>query len=356
MKIAVLFGGISAEKEISLATGRYIYQLLDQSRFIGTPVFLDQNGRIWHIPDKLVIQNTTRDIDLRLNKDAVQLKYEDLSQKFDVVFNALLGKFGEDGCIQGVLELIGVPYTGSGILSSALAMDKKVMRSILTAYGFLVPKATLIFKNDWLIDQAKIISQITEEIGYPNVVKPTREGSSVGVYVAHKTDEIAKVIEQAFNFDNEVLVEEFINGREFMCVVFGNRNPRAMLPTEVEFEGEIHTYESKYMPGKSQYFTPIRVDDDVINQIQKQAVEIYEKIGLKGYGRVDGFVKNDKVYIGEVHTGTIMVPSSYVFHEVSRTKTELKGKSSSIPMTPRLWVTKIIEMAEEAHNNKKGLL
>lgn len=347
--IGVLFGGKSSEKEISLATGRYIYQLVDQSLFVPLPIFMDGKGGIWEIPDKLVIQNTTSDVERRLAKEAKKLQWEDLPKKVEVIFNALLGKYGEDGCVQGILELLNLPYTGSGILASALAMDKKVMRELLLYKGYKVPKGMVITKSE---DK----KQITEKIGFPCVVKPTREGSSVGVVVSHSEKELEQAIEKSLFFDREVLIEEYIKGKEFMCVVWGNEQPQAMLPTEVVFTGEIHTYESKYMPGKAQYFTPIRVEKKIISEIQRQAVEIYKLLGILGYGRIDGFVKGEEIYIGEAHTGTIMVPSSYVFHEVSRTKVELKGKSSVVPMTPRLWVTKIIEMAQEAHQKKKGLL
>lgn len=361
LRVGVLFGGESSEKEISLATGRYIYQLLDQSHFQGLPLFVDKKGQLWLIPDKLVIQNTTKDIEARLEKEATKLRWEDLKEKAEVVFNSLLGKYGEDGCIQGLLEILGITYTGSGILASAVAMNKKITRELLQYTGYKIPKGFVVIEKECRNSKSEtlnsnLVIKIKKEIGYPCVVKPTREGSSVGVVVSHREEELEKAVNQALYFDREVLVEEFIGGREFMCVAWGNDKPQVMLPTEVEFKGEIHTYESKYMPGGSQYYTPIRVSDKLISEIQKQAAKIYHLLGMKGYGRIDGFVKDETIYISEIHTGTIMVPSSYVFHEVSRTKVELKGKNSSIPMTPKMWVVKIVEMAIEAHKNKKWLL
>lgn len=349
LRIAVLFGGKSSEKEISLATGRYIYQLVDQSLFDAIALFMDNKGDLWQIPDKLVIQNTTADVQRRVETEGKKLHWEDLAKQTDVIFNALLGKYGEDGCIQGILELVDVAYTGSGILASALAMDKKVMRELLQYKGYKMPRGMIV-------NRAQLTNlKFKNEIGFPCVVKPTREGSSVGVFVSHSEKELVDAINKALFFDNDVLVEEYIKGKEFMCVVWGNEDPRAMLPTEVEFKGEIHTYESKYMPGGAQYYTPIRVNEKIVQEIQKQAVEIYKLIGVQGYGRVDGFVRGEEIFIGEAHTGTIMVPSSYVFHEVSRTKVDLKGVGKT-PLSPRMWVTKIIEMAVEAHKNKKGLL
>ena len=131
LKVGVIFGGMSAENEVSLATGRYVYSLLDPQKFQGIPFYLDKNGVLWQVPDKLVIQNTIADVESRLEKEAQKIHFEDLKGKVDLVFNALLGKYGEDGCIQGVLELSRIPYTGSGILASALGMDKKTHKKML---------------------------------------------------------------------------------------------------------------------------------------------------------------------------------------------------------------------------------
>lgn len=389
-KIGVLFGGLSSECEVSLATGRYIYSLLDPAQFSAVPFYLDRQGRLWQVPDKLVIQNTTADIDSRLGTEASPVKFEELPSKIDCVFNALLGKYGEDGCIQGVLELVGIPYTGSGILASALGMDKKIHKKMLAGSGFKVAKDLLIKGSDVGAD---VVNRISKEIGFPCVMKPTREGSSMGVSVVKGEESLATAFEYAFGYDKEVLVEEYLRGLEFTCVVWGNNEPKAMLPTEIVFEGDFFTYEGKYMPGKTQTITPARLGDEVIKEIQRISVEIYKLIGCVGYGRVDGFVvprsqqrsedpgsRSDSsadetlsivgisdlrlsevdIYVTEPHTGTIMVPSSFVFQQASKFRIELDdkftGKKTSSPLTPRMLVTKIVEMAFEAHRNKKGLL
>ena len=207
----------------------------------------------------------------------------------------------------------------------------------------------------------------------------------MGVSVVKSQEGLEVAFEYAFRFDKEVLVEEYLRGLEFTCVVWGNENPVAMLPTEVVFEGDFFTYEGKYMPGKTQTITPARVDEAVIKEIQRISVEIYQLIGCVGYGRVDGFVvpkalhqhpvDNDglgkpnlsnsplsdvDVYVAEPHTGTIMVPSSFVFQQASKFRIELDdrftGQKTSTPLTPRMLVTKIVEMAFESHRTKKGLL
>ncbi|MCL5004164.1 MAG: hypothetical protein M1352_02750 [Patescibacteria group bacterium] len=394
LRIGVIFGGISAEKEVSLATGRYIYSLLDPQKFCGIPFYLDHQSRLWQIPDKLVIQNTTTDVEGRIEKEATRLRFEDLPKAVDLVFNALLGKYGEDGCIQGILELLRIPYTGSGILASALGMDKKMHKKLLLSQGYNVARDLLLTASDYTnpqeISSGQLADQISNSLGYPCVVKPTREGSSMGVSVVKNETGLDVALEYAFKYDNEVLIEEYLRGLEFTCVVWGNREPKAMLPTEIVFEGDFFTYEGKYMPGRTQTITPARVRPEVIKEIQRISVGVYELIGCTGYGRVDGFVvpspsggqptpgvgrdnyslpKPDcsnlsldevKIFVTEPHTGTIMVPSSFVFQQASQFEIKLDdrftGKKISTPLTPRMLVTKIIEMALTAHETKKGLL
>ena len=369
-KVGVIFGGMSAENEVSLATGRYVYSLLDPQKFQGIPFYLDKNGGLWQVPDKLVIQNTIADVESRLEKEAQKIHFEDLKGKVDLVFNALLGKYGEDGCIQGVLELSRIPYTGSGILASALGMDKKTHKKMLAAAGFNVARDFLVqssLRSDSGQKEYRVQSEverwkskIEETFGFPCVIKPTREGSSMGVSVVKNPEGLNVAFEYASKYDNEVLVEEYLRGLEYTCVVWGNKEPKAMLPTEIVFEGDFFTYEGKYMPGRAQTITPARVSPEILSEIQKVAVEVYKLIGCVGYGRVDGFVVGQDIYVTEPHTGSIMVPSSFVFQQASQFKISLDdrftGKKVSTPLTPRMLVSQIVEMASEAHRHKKGLL
>lgn len=361
LRVGVIFGGRSSEKEVSLATGRYVYSLLDVRRFIGVPLFMDSDGSIWSIPDKLVIQNTTADVVSRLSKEAERLRYQELPKEIDVMFIALLGKYGEDGCIQGVLELLGIPYTGSGVLASALGMDKKVHKQLLRDSGIRVPRDLIVAVEAWRGDKrTEIIEHIVQQIGLPFVTKPSREGSSIGVSVVNGYNEIDHAMEKAFRWDTEILIEEYVRGAEFTCVVWGNEDPKAMLPTEVVFEGDFFTYDAKYMPGRTQLHTPARFPEETIEEIQRIAVQVYELIGCRGYGRVDGFVTEDGVYVNEPHTGTIMVPSSFVFQQAAKFEIQLDerfgGSKTRTRLSPRQMVTRILEMALEAHREKKGPL
>lgn len=360
LRIGVIFGGRSGEREVSLATGRYVYSLLDKEKFIGVPIYMDKLGQIWLINEKLILLNSTKDVDSRITHEAKRIRFEELAEKIDLMFNALLGKYGEDGCIQGVLELLFIPYTGSGVLASALGMDKKYHRILLESKDFKIAKGLYFSKYQYNQQSAISNQEIIKEIGLPCVVKPTREGSSLGVSVVKKEEHLKGAIEKALEYDNEVIVEEYLKGMEFTCVVYGNEKPVALTPTEVAFTGDFFDYESKYMPGKTQTITPARVKPEILEKIKKTAEEVYNLIGIKGYGRVDGFVVGEDIYITEPHTGSIMVPSSFVFQQASQYRIELEdkytGKKIKTPLSPGKLVTKIIEQAQEAHKNKKGPL
>lgn len=384
-RVGVIFGGLSSEKEVSLATGRYVYSLVDHSRFDTVPLYLSSSRKLYRIPDKLVIQNKTEDVEKRILEEgsgAEEIELEKLKELVDVVFVALLGKFGEDGVIQGILELLGIPYTGSGILASSACMQKRVTKGILENAGIVTPKHLIINTNSYSpkpSEAEKMLKTIyTKDSKFfnPCIVKPSREGSSVGVSYVDSEESFIKAILEAAKYDNEILIEEYIQGTEFMCVVIGNENPVAMLPTEVSFNEKIFTYEGKYMPGRAQYFTPPRnISKEVVQQVRDIAVKSYKALNITGYGRVDGFIKADgTVLINEVHTGTIMVPSSYVFQQAALSSKVLgdfspkggklsstkAGKSGGIKgaagLSPRQLVTTIIDLAIDAHSQKKGTL
>ena len=377
LKVGVLFGGLSGEKEISLATGRYITSLVDTSKFEPIPLYMSYSGKIYKLPMKLVLMNKTEDIEAHLD-EAEFIGFDGLAKTVDIVFNALLGKYGEDGAITGVFELLNIPYTGSGVLTSAILMNKEVTKAMLKGRPDIkLAKDMVIELTKWNNDKENIIEKLEELLGYPMIVKPTREGSSLGVSYVENRDELIHAIEEAFKLDSEILVEEYIKGIEFMCVVLGNDNPVAMLPTEAEYPGKIFTYDEKYLPGQARYYTPPRgVSKEVIEKLRNIAIDLYKYFGLKGYGRVDGFIVGEDIYITELHTGTIMVPSSYVFQQsalsdvdtgkikgMSDTNSikgmQTKGNSLKVGKTglsPRELVTTIIYLALDAHKDKKGPL
>lgn len=363
LRVGVLFGGKSAEKEISLATGRYVLNLVDASRFDAIPLYMSQSGLLWKLPPKLVLMNTTKDVEEKLESIAEHIRFEDLPKLIDFAFIALLGKFGEDGGVQGILELVRVPYSGSGILASAVGMNKGTHKRFLRANGITVAEDISLYKADYgsIRTLESIEKEIKSRFGFPVIVKPVAEGSSIGVSFVKAEADLAAALDEAFKWDSEILIEEFIKGQEFMCVMVGSEEPVAMLPSEVEFTGNIFTYENKYMPGQAVYHTPIRAPQEKIKEIQEIAVRVCKLMGIKGYGRVDGFLKDkNTIYISEPHTGTIMVPSSYVFQQASlqeamlKTKGGMKGKAG-VKFNPRSFITTIIDLGMADHAERMAV-
>ena len=352
-RVGVIFGGRSSENEVSLATGRYILNLIDSIRFKSIPLYMDQSGKLWIIPPKLVIMNTVVDIEAQLETLGQRVRYEELVDQIDFAFIALLGKFGEDGAIQGLLTLLGIPFSGAPILTSAVCMHKGAHKEFLRSSGVTVTKDIHLFRHEYLAQGggSSLFEQVQRELGLPAIVKPVAEGSSVGVSCVRTADELEAAVSEAFNWDHEILIEEFIEGQEFMCLVIGNETPTAMNPSEVEFSGDIFTYEAKYMPGQAIYHTPIRTSLENIQRIKETAERIYRLLGIRGYGRVDGFLKDDTIYISEPHTGTIMVPSSYVFQQASIQKLDetdalkgFKGKHGGSTLNPRTLISSFIDL------------
>ncbi len=346
MRVGVILGGISSEREASLASGRQVCLHLDPQKYAAMPLFMDVQGRLWHIPQKLLIQNTTADIIARLDGEAARISYEDLCSLIDFAFIALHGKYGDDGCIQGVLELLGIPYTGSGVLASAVCMDKYVAHTVLKQAGVEVAREVLVEDLDWQEDPDAVRDEILERVGLPCVIKPDREGSSIGVSVVNEDSEIDGALQEAFSWDNLALVEEYLSGLEFSCIVLGNDELLPMVPTETATANEYLTYEDKYMPGQSQKITPARVAEELLAKIQQEVVKAYRALGMKNYGRIDGFlVDGDRVLITDPNSSSGMAPSSFLFHQ-----------AADIGLNPTMLFDRMIELALEAHAAKRGPL
>jgi D-alanine-D-alanine ligase len=346
MRVGVVLGGISAEREASLASGRQVCVHLDRQKYSVVPLFMDLEGRLWHIPQKLLIQNTTADILARLEVEATRVYYDDLPSLIDFAFIALHGKYGDDGCVQGMLELLRIPYTGSGVLASAVCMDKHMAHRVLKQAGVEVARELLVEDLDWAEDPEAICARIMEAVGLPCVIKPDREGSSIGVSVVNKKSEIDDALREAFSWDNLALVEERLEGLEFSCIVLGNDELQPMVPTETATANPYLTYEDKYMPGQSQKITPARVSKEVLEKIQQEVLRAYRALGMTNYGRIDGFlVDGARILITDPNTSSGMNPSSFLFHQ-----------AADIGLNPMMLFDRMIELAREAHAAKRGPL
>lgn len=344
LRVGVIMGGISSEREISLESGRNIFNNLDPEKYEGVPIFMDSQGQFWEMTLPLLVQNTTADIEARLD-EATRIPYEDLKELVDFVYIGLHGKYGEDGCLQGLLELLNVPYTGSGVLASAIGMDKHMTRHLLAAAGIPVPRYLAISEKTWQEHREEIEKKVEETLGYPCVVKPTREGCSVGLSVVKRAEQLPPALEEAYKWDNIALVEELLVGMEITCAVISNEEPVALLPSQLPAKGDFLTLEEKFLPGEGEMITPAPLPPEMIKKVQEVMVEAYKALGTKVYARIDGFIVDGEVIITETNTLPGMTPSTCIFHQAAE-----EG------MSPVDLVTKVIELSLQAHSRKKGPL
>jgi len=271
LRVAVLYGGKSSERNVSLASGNQVIQSLDPVRYRVTGYDL-------------------RDDLSRLVAD---------SPSIDVALIILHGRYGEDGTVQGLLDLLGVPYQGSGVLGSALAMNKRLTK-------FMYRQAGLPVARDWAVSRGRSFSaeDLIEDLGFPLVIKPNQEGSSFGVTIVRDKAQLGEGLEKAFQLDEEVLVEEYLAGREITCGVLGNSELQALplveiIPTE---KYDFFDYEAKYKEGASREICPAPIGPEVTRQAQEYGIRAHRVLGLRGYSRTDMIVRGEKIILLETNT------------------------------------------------------
>lgn len=309
LKVIVLMGGRTPEHQVSLVTGREVVKYLDRNRYTTLPVVISRDGTVWQLktPDQILLQSPAG-----VGKNYNQVKTKAgkslqtggqptsltrlVSEKPDVVFIAMHGPFGEDGTIQGMLELAGLPYTGSGVLASALGMDKIMFRKVMDSEKIPTPRY-LVFDSQ---DSTSKIWQFFSQ--FPIIVKPYNQGSSVGVSIVHSRDELPGALKSAFSYSNPILVEEYLKGVEVSCGVLGNKTPAALPVAEIVPKNEFFDYEAKYTPGRSEEIIPARIPPKITRQVQETAVRVFQAIGARGFARIDMVVKNNKPIVLEINT------------------------------------------------------
>jgi D-alanine-D-alanine ligase len=227
-----------------------------------------------------------------------------------------------------------------------VCMDKYMAHRVLKQAGVEVGRELLVEDLDWEEDPERVRMQIVDTVGLPCVIKPDREGSSIGVSVVREESQIDNGLREAFSWDNLALVEELLQGLEFSCILLGNEELQPLMPTETATTNEYLTYEDKYMPGQSQKITPPRASKEVIEKIQEEVVRAYRALGMANYGRIDGFlVEGNRVLITDPNTSSGMAPSSFLFHQ-----------AADSGLTPMMLFDRLIELALEAHATKRGPL
>jgi len=278
-------GGLSAEHEVSLATGKNVFEHLDRSKYEPIAIKISKDKK-WFLNDKL----TTEVGALKV---------------CDIVFNALHGTFGEDGRVQALLEYYDAKYTGSGVCSSALAMDKLRSREIFKLSGLSVPKTLKLRRGNNY--QALLNVFVNKVTNFPVVVKPCSNGSSVGVKIVKEKSKLDKAIEEAFKVDSKVLIEEFIKGREFTCGVlenFDGQSVAALPVTEIipKRGHKFFDYDAKYKAGHSDEVTPAFIDEETTKKVQEIAIRAHQVLGCKAYSRTDVLLRGGDIFILEINT------------------------------------------------------
>jgi len=273
-KIGVLLGGLSSEREVSLRTGEAVLKALRERGHHAIPIYVDH------------------DIDVALRQEQI-----------DVAFIALHGRWGEDGCVQGLLELLGIPYTGSDVMASALAMHKGKAKELFRLHNLPTPAYYTLTEED-----AADLAEVHGDFGFPCVVKPIREGSSVGVAICNSLEELAPAVEKALCFDGEVLVERFIAGKEISVAVLADR---ALGACEIAPRAGFYDYQNKYTKGATDYFVPPRLSPERYRGVLAQALRAHLALGCQGATRVDMMVSDSgNEFILEVNTVPGLTPTS----------------------------------------------
>jgi D-alanine-D-alanine ligase len=355
LRVGILFGGKSAEHEVSLQSAKNVIDALDQNKYEVVLIGIDKQGT-WLLNDTsqfLLNSQNPKLIKLNQSNDSVTLvpqgggtlthltsRQPDMA--LDVVFPILHGPFGEDGTVQGLLKLAGVPFVGSGILGSAVGMDKEMMKRLLREADvpvgpFLAFRAHQVNLN---------FADVAGKLGLPLFVKPANLGSSVGVNKVTNEDDFRQAVAEAFEYDRKILVEAFIEGRELECSVLGNDDPIASVPGEVIATHEFYSYEAKYIDENGAALEiPAKVSKETARTIQDLAVKVFTTLGCEGLARVDFFLRPDgEVLVNEINT----MPGF-----------------TSISMYPRLWeasgmpyadlIDRLIQLAMERFEREQRL-
>jgi len=358
IRVGLIFGGRSGEHEISFLSASSIIKAINKDKYTVVPIGITKEGR-WISPldselalqsgkiegkSTVILLNDPSGNALIRTDDNQRFEKSSNLEKIDIIFPILHGPYGEDGTIQGLLELANIPYVGAGVAASAISMDKDFMKIIFQQRNLPILKWMTIKRKEWQKNKEKILSLIQNDFEYPLFVKPANLGSSVGITKVHKKEELEKAIDLASSYDSKILIEKGLEDiREIECAVLGNDEPRASVVGEVRPAGEFYDYDSKYIDGGTQLIVPAELPDDVSKKIQEIALCAFKAVDAVGMARVDFFVskKENKIYLNEINT----IPGF-----------------TSVSMYPRLWVAsgipypelidRLIQLALERHQDK----
>lgn len=345
--VALVFGGRSAEHEVSLISAASVFDNLNPRKYHVVSIYIDKQGR-WrrvespHLPlSRLKAGSFASFLPWepgRATGDAVRA---------DIYFPMLHGPFGEDGTIQGLFEMADVPYVGAGVTASAVGMDKSVMKRLFAAAGLPIVPYHVIREVDWIHKRREIMARVLARLRFPVFVKPSGLGSSVGITKVKSARTLGRACDQAFAYDETILIERGISGRELECSVLGHQRPRASLPGELIPGAEFYDYADKYVEGKTIFRIPASLPAGTVGEVRRLATAAFEAIGCSGMARVDFFLeaRTGRLFVNEINT----IPG---FTEIS--------------MYPRLWAVsglsypalldELVRLGFERHRTRKKCL
>jgi D-alanine-D-alanine ligase len=378
LRVGVLYGGRSGEHEVSLASAAAVIANLDRARYEPISIRIDKDGR-WAIADRPptamsagdVIEQarleaarparTGREVHLVAHPSADTILSIDRGPEsgtddgqarvtglnLDVIFPVLHGPYGEDGTIQGLLELANVPYVGAGVLASAVGMDKAVMKLVFTARGLPVGNYRVVLRHDWHARRDALAGELPRALGFPMFVKPANLGSSVGISKVKDAAQLPAAIDIASEFDRKVVIEAAVpDAREIECAVLGNDDPQASVPGEIIPSGEFYDYDAKYIDDRSQIIIPAALPARTAEEVRKLSIEAFRAVDCAGMARVDFLLSRSsrKVFVNEINT----IPGF-----------------TTISMYAKLWgasgvaypalLDRLIELARQRHTDKQTL-
>jgi len=350
LKVGILFGGVSGEHEISLLSARSVIQALDKDRYDIVPIGITKEGEWLTQGDPMSALEGRAGEDRRDVVDRVAralTKASTLPNPFpqvNVVLPLLHGPFGEDGTVQGLLEMANIPYAGAGVLASALGMDKAFMKRVFQQQGLAVPRFEVVHQTEWARDSESVLTS-AGGLGYPLFVKPVNGGSSVGISKVPNPQTLPGALGLAFRYSRKVVLEETIEAREIECSVLGNDDPRVSIPGEVVCASDFYDYDAKYADSGTRLVIPAVLEPGLVPRFQELALAAFRAIDCRGMARVDFFLRRDDgaILVNEINTIPGFTPMS---------------------MFPRLWeasgvsftelVDTLIQLALEEHADKTG--
>jgi D-alanine-D-alanine ligase len=344
LRVAVLFGGRSGEHEVSLASAANVMAALDPAKYDVEPIGINRQGKWLMSADAHQLLSEGQPFEGHEPARALAAIGPSGARPVDVVFPVLHGPYGEDGSMQGFLEMAGAPYVGCGVLASALAMDKVLSKRVFREQGLPIVDYTWFEAADWSDERRR---EVERTCGYPCFVKPANLGSSVGVSKVHNAGELEPAVRTAARFDTKIVVERGVpDAREIECSVLGNDQPRASVPGEVVPSREFYDYAAKYLDGASELLIPAPLEPDMAEHIRATAIEAFQAAGCSGMARVDFLLSRSsgELFLNELNT----IPGF-----------------TAISMYPKLWeasglpigelVDRLIELALERHARRSAL-